>query len=210
MRMDRELSPPLVGEGYADLAAQRASRSWMRGARRGRAALLRSAPPTLPSPTRGEGFALAGMSALLLASCGQPAAEPDPVQNEVVATPIVETTPSPLPAPSPSPTMPPFAEVEGAHPYPPVPAPIPAMFRGVWAETKAACADRAHPSWLGISGRTLQFPDRVVEETKIDLPAARQFVLTDATATEYHFSIDTAGNRLTDEAAGGAVRVRCL
>ncbi|SMF64738.1 hypothetical protein SAMN06295910_1232 [Allosphingosinicella indica] len=104
--------------------------------------------------------------------------------------------------------MPPFAEVEGAHPYPPVPAPIPAMFRGVWAETKAACADRANPSWLGISGRTLQFPDRVVEETKIDLPAALQFVLTDATAAEYRFTIDATGDRLTDTA--GVVRVRCL
>src|SRR5690349_8994684 len=50
--------------------------------------------------------------------------------------------------------MPPFAEVPGAHPTAPEPAPVPAKFRGTWAENRAACAEVNHPSRLTISGRT--------------------------------------------------------
>ncbi len=111
--------------------------------------------------------------------------------------------------------MPPFAEVPGAHPTAPEPAPIPAKFRGTWAENKAACGDLKHHSRLGVSGRTVRFPDYVIVGNKFTFPAPNQFALeghiekTGARA-DAHYSIDAAGDVLTDEAGGGAVRVRCV
>jgi len=110
--------------------------------------------------------------------------------------------------------MPPFAEVPGAHPTAPEPAPIPARFRGTWADSKAACADLNHHSRLGISGRTVRFPDFVIFGDSFTFPAPNQFALKgkiEATGApaEAHYSINAAGDVLTDEAGGGAVRVRC-
>ena len=110
--------------------------------------------------------------------------------------------------------MPPHAEVPGAHPSAPEPAPIPANFRGAWAETKALCADLKHHSRLTISGRTIRYPDFVLFGDEFTTPAANQFAVrgkVEGTSrpAEAHFSIDAAGNVLTDEAGGGSIRVRC-
>jgi hypothetical protein len=110
--------------------------------------------------------------------------------------------------------MPPFAEVEGAHPTAPEPAPIPAKFRGTWAESEATCADLADHSRLTISGRTVRHPDFVIFGDSVTLPASDQFALKgkiEATGApaEAHYSIDASGKVLTDGAGGGTVRVRC-
>ena len=89
-----------------------------------------------------------------LAACNapsEPANESAPVAN--VAEPVVTNDVAPDTAANTA--MPPFAEVPGAHPTAPEPAPIPAKFRGTWADSKAACADLKHHSRLGVSGRTL-------------------------------------------------------
>jgi hypothetical protein len=109
---------------------------------------------------------------------------------------------------------PPFAEVNGAHPYAPEPAPVPSKFRGTWAESKTACTDLNHPSRLTISGRTARYPTFVIFGDEVTVPTDNQVAIkgkiegTDR-AAEAHFSIDATGNTLTDEAGGGAVRVRC-
>ena len=110
--------------------------------------------------------------------------------------------------------VPPFAETPDPHPTAPEPAPIPATFRGAWAESKAACADRDHHSRLTISGRTIRYPGHVLFGAEFTTPAANQIAVagkvegTDRLA-EAHFSINATGDVLTDEAGGGAVRVRC-
>ena len=111
-------------------------------------------------------------------------------------------------------SMPPFAEVNGAHPYPaPDPAPIPAKFRGTWAEDKTACTNLTHPSRLTISGSTVRFADHVIFGDDVTA-SGNQFALkgkiegSDRRA-EAHYFLDPTGNQLTDGAGGGAVRVRC-
>jgi hypothetical protein len=110
--------------------------------------------------------------------------------------------------------VPPFAEVNGAHPYPPEPAPIPAKFRGTWAEDKTACTNLNHPSRLTLSGRTARFPTFTIFGDEVTIPANNQVAIkgkiegTERVA-EAHFSLDATGNNLTDEAGGGAVRMRC-
>ena len=110
--------------------------------------------------------------------------------------------------------MPPFAEVENAHPTAPEPAPIPAKFRGIWAEQKSVCSQLSHPSRLIISGRTLRFPAFVLQVDSVALPDDDSFAVkghnkkTKAPA-EAHYSVDPAGIVLTDEAGGGAERVKC-
>ena len=107
-----------------------------------------------------------------------------------------------------------FAEADGAHPTAPEPAPIPAKFRGIWAEQKLVCSQLSHPSRLIISGRTLRFPAFVLQVDSIALPDDDSFAVkghnkkTKAPA-EAHYSVDPAGIVLTDEAGGGAERVKC-
>ena len=111
-------------------------------------------------------------------------------------------------------TQPAFAEVQDAHPTAPEPAPIPAKFRGTWAENEAACADLSNHSRLTISGRTVRHPDFVIFGDSFTFPTPDQLALKgkiEATGApiEAHYSINAANDELTDEAGGGAVRVRC-
>ena len=111
-------------------------------------------------------------------------------------------------------TMPPSVEQPEGNSTAPEPAPIPAKFRGTWAETTALCADANHHSRLTISGRTVRHPDFVIFGDSFTFPTPNQFALkgkVEATGApiEAHYSIDAAGDVLTDEAGGGAVRVRC-
>ena len=146
----------------------------------------------------------ANLLPLMLVACQQQA--PAPAGNAVtadanVAANVAEPTP-------------PFAEVDNAHPTAPEPAPIPAKYRGIWAESRAVCTQLSHPSRLIISGRTVRYPAFVLEGDSVDLPTDDSFAIkgrnkkTKAPA-EAHFSIDATGLVLTDEAGGGAVRVKC-
>ncbi len=91
---------------------------------------------------------------------------------------------------------------------------IPANFRGLWAEGRAACAQLSHPSRLIISESVIRYPTFVLVSERVDLPTGLSFAVkgqnqrTGAPA-EAHFSIDATGSVLTDEAGGGAVRERC-
>ena len=112
------------------------------------------------------------------------------------------------------PPQPPFAEVDNAHPSAPEPAPIPARFRGLWANTPNACKDLAHYSRLVISGRTLRYADFVLLGDTFAFPAADQFAVEGKIegkdeAGAAHFSINQHGDLLRDEAGGGTIRVRC-
>ena len=94
------------------------------------------------------------------------------------------------------------------------PAPIPAKFRGTWAESKTACTELNHPSRLTISGRTVRTPTAVLVGDSFTFPAPDQFALEGKfegsdRAGAAHYSLDATGNDLTAEAGGGAVRVRC-
>jgi hypothetical protein len=142
--------------------------------------------------------------ALMLAACQQAS----PPAGNATANAAANTTAN---AAEPAP---PFAETPDAHPTAPEPAPIPAKFRGIWAETRAVCAQLSHPSRLIISGRTIRYPAFVLEGDSVDLPTPDSFTVkgrskrTEAPA-EAHYSIDATGLILTDEAGGGAVRVKC-
>ena len=91
---------------------------------------------------------------------------------------------------------------------------IPANFRGLWAEDRAACAQLSHPSRLIISESVIRYPSFVLISERVDAPTDLSFAVkglnqrTGAPA-EAHFSIDLTGSVLTDEAGGGAVRTRC-
>ncbi len=91
---------------------------------------------------------------------------------------------------------------------------IPANFRGLWAEGRAACAQLSHPSRLIISESVIRYPTFVLISERVDLATDLSFAVkgqnprTGAPA-EAHFSIDATGSVLTDEAGGGAVRERC-
>lgn len=143
------------------------------------------------------------LAVLLLAGCGQPSAPTDANVAQADANGAEAAN-----------AMPPFAEVENAHPTAPEPAPIPAKFRGIWAEQKSVCSQLSHPSRLIISGRTLRFPAFVLEVDSVALPDDDSFAVkghnkkTKAPA-EAHYSVDPAGIVLTDEAGGGAERVKC-
>ncbi len=94
------------------------------------------------------------------------------------------------------------------------PARIPAKFRGVWAEGRAACAQLSHQSRLIISERVIRYPSHVLVSESIDQPtdaglAVKGYSQRTGAPAEAQFSIDPTGNTLTDEAGGGAVRVRC-
>ena len=91
---------------------------------------------------------------------------------------------------------------------------IPANFRGLWAEGRAACAQLSHPSRLIISDSVIRYPAFVLISERVDLATDLSFAVkgknqrTGAPA-EAHFSIDPTGSVLTDQAGGGAVRERC-
>jgi hypothetical protein len=109
---------------------------------------------------------------------------------------------------------PPFAETPGAHPDgPPEPAPIPAIFRGTWADDTAACADLKHPSRLTISGRTVRHPNFVIFGDQVTASgnsfALKGHIEATGARAEAHYSLNPASNVLTDEAGGGAIRIRC-
>jgi hypothetical protein len=102
----------------------------------------------------------------------------------------------------------------GADPTAAEPAPIPAKFRGTWAESKTACPNLTDPSRITISGRTVRLPDAVLFGDSFTFPGPNQFALKGTfegskRAGAAHYSLDGTGNILTDEAGGGAVRVRC-
>jgi hypothetical protein len=110
--------------------------------------------------------------------------------------------------------QPPFAETPDAHPGASEPAPIPAKFRGIWAESQAVCAQLSHPSRLIISESSLRYPSFVLVADSVDLPTDASVAVKGRNKRtqapiEAHFSIDVTGNILTDEAGGGAVRVNC-
>ena len=137
---------------------------------------------------------------VLLAACQQASAPADNATAEEVVIAETET---------------PSAESQRpAEPTAPEAAPIPAKFRGIWAEREAVCAQLSHPSRLIISGDSLRFPEFVLEADSVTLPNDDSFEVkghnkkTDA-PMEAHYSIDATGNILTDEAGGGAVRVNC-
>ena len=144
---------------------------------------------------------------LLMTACGDASAPGNDV-NLVANEVIVETE-----APAVNAAMLPFAEVNGAHPTAPEPAPIPAKFRGTWGESKTACTDLGHSSRITISGRTIRHPTFVMVGEKVTA-SANQFSLegvfegSDRRAEAQYF-LDSTGNELTDGGGGGAVRVRC-
>lgn len=145
----------------------------------------------------------------LLVSCQQPPAAPG-AGNDL--TPAIDDSAA-AKAPETN-SMPPFAEIEGAHPTAPEPAPIPARFRGTWAENAAACTDLSHHSRLIISGRTVRHQSFVVFGDSVTLPAPDHFALKgriEATGVpaEAHYSINDNGTILTDGAGGGMALVRC-
>ena len=147
---------------------------------------------------------LAILPLAIMAACSAPSGTP--AANNGMGNSVSE-------APANS-AMPPFAEVEGAHPTAPEPAPIPAKFRGTWAESKAGCANLADHSRLTISGRTVRHPDFVIVGDSFEIPASNEFALKgkiEATGApaEAHYSINAAGDVLTDGAGGGYIRVRC-
>ena len=150
---------------------------------------------------------------LSLAACG--GSETATPANSQADTAAVETAPPANDsAGEAAEATPPFAEVEGAHPTAPEPAPIPAAFRGIWAESKALCGDLAHPNRLVVSGATLRFPDFVVRTDDVRQLGPREIAIKGVVEgktqkSDHHYFIDAAGETLTDGAGGGAVRVRC-
>ena len=139
---------------------------------------------------------------LALASCAQPA----PAPNEAAANDsAVSVANHDAPVNN--------AEMPGAEPAAPEPAPIPAGFRGTWADSAAACADPGHPSRITISGRAIRHPDFVMVGDSVTASGS-QFSLKghfegSGRPAEAQFFINQAGDELTDGAGGGAVRVRC-
>ena len=151
--------------------------------------------------------------AILLACASLAACGGDPVEPQANQTAGEEA-----PAAAPGNATPPVADVDNTQPAAPepAPAPVPVAFRGIWAETEALCADRSHPSRLEISGGALRFYESVFGVARVDRIGPREINII-GTATgegttrpaEYHFSLDAAGDTLTDQGGGGMVRRRC-
>ena len=143
------------------------------------------------------------MLGLMLAACQQAPAPADNAAAKADEIVIAETD---------TPTSEGAAPAE--QPTAPEPAPIPAKFRGIWAESHAFCAQLSHPSRLIISETSLRYPTFVLVADRVDLPtdsslAVKGRIKRTEAPIEAHFSIDVTGNILTDEAGGGAVRVNC-
>ncbi len=150
---------------------------------------------------------------LSLAACG--GNEATPTANVQADTAAVET-PAPVndSATADVEATPPFAEVNNAHPTAPEPAPIPAAFRGIWAESKALCGDLAHYNRLVVSGATLRFHDFVVRTDDVRKLGSREIEIKGviegkSQPSDHHYFLDAAGDTLTDGGGGGTVRVRC-
>ena len=149
---------------------------------------------------------------MVIAACSAPSTpSADNVAMENAAGPVAANDAE---AATDNKDMPPFAEVEDAHPTAPEPAPIPAKFRGTWAESKAACADLSNHTRLTISGRTVRHPDFVIFGDSVTIPEADEFALKgriEATGApaEAHYSVNASSDVLTDGAGGGYIRVRC-
>ena len=90
---------------------------------------------------------------------------------------------------------------------------IPERFRGVWAETQAACSPLTHPSRLVIGDNDLRFPDFVIVIQEVsegsDNFAVKGYNKKTDAPMEAQYFLDVTGNILTDGGGGGAVRVRC-
>ena len=143
------------------------------------------------------------LAALMLAGC-----QPGPV-DETVANTATEQNAAPADANVAAP-----ASANVAAPAEPEPARIPANFHGLWAENESACGELTHPSRLTVTGNSVRFPKFVLAVEAVTQPtpasfAVKGFSKQTKAPTEAHYSIDQTGNLLTDEAGGGAVRVRC-
>jgi hypothetical protein len=141
-----------------------------------------------------------------LVACGGDPAEQQANRAEAVGEPT---------GGAPAEAAPPSAEA-GNISSGPAPAPVPAAFRGTWAETEALCGDPADPSRLVIAGRTLRFHASVLEVARVEQLGPREINIVSTAAgegttrpAEYHVSIDAAGDTLTDQGGGGMVRRRC-
>lgn len=155
---------------------------------------------------------LLGPPALLLAGCGAPAPEPANDSDDTVA--LNDATVAGDVEAAENAAMPPFAEVDNAHPYgAPEPAPIPAKFRGTWTGLAVDCAVLDHPERLTISGATVRAPGRVARVDTVradDRGFAWDGHVEDVPAERLsgELAIDANGERLTD-ATSGLVRKRC-
>ena len=137
--------------------------------------------------------------AIVLAACSPPPAATD------------ESTDANSPADVASPVAPKPASNGPASPQP---ARIPANFHGLWAEDDAACGQLTHHSRLTVTGNSVRTPPFVLAVESVTQPTPNAFAVKGYSKqtklpAEAHFSIDATGNILTDEAGGGAVRVRC-
>ena len=143
------------------------------------------------------------LTPIILVACQQAEA---PADNVAADANVSSNAAEPAAAPT--------TETPRAQPTAPEPAPIPAKFRGTWAEGRAACAQLSHPSRLIISESVIRYPSFALVGEEVDFPTGLSFAVkgqnqrTGAPA-EAHYSIDSVGGILTDEAGGGAVRVRC-
>jgi hypothetical protein len=152
---------------------------------------------------------LPGLVLVMLSACtSEPAANnAAPVGSDSGARPPIEAGPNAAASNATSSGTP---DMQAAIPEV---AMIPAIFRGAWAESKPACAELGHHSRLVISGRTARFPDFAIMADSVTA-SGNQFALkgkVEGTGrpADAHYSINAAGNVLTDEAGGGAIRVRC-
>ena len=150
------------------------------------------------------------LAVLILAAC-QEATGP---VNQAAANDVAAAPAAPENVVNSAQPLPPFVEPPGANPTAPEPASIPEKFRGLWAQDSAACGRLADHSRLTIADRSVRYPAFVLITESVAQPTVNSFAVkgfnkkTDA-AAEAHFSMDVTGNILTDEAGGGAVRVRC-
>ena len=89
---------------------------------------------------------------------------------------------------------------------------IPERYRGVWAESRAACAPLAHPSRLVIGDDSLRFPGRVIQVETVS-ERDNGFAVTgrdkkSGATAQAIYTLDVTGNILT-VGESGAQRVRC-
>lgn len=150
--------------------------------------------------------ALVPACALLVACNGDPA-EPQPNQAEAEVATAEE---------APGSATPPSTESDKPSAAPAAAAPIPVAFRGTWAESETLCGDPSHHSRLVIAGGTLRFHDSMVEAARVEALGPREINIIGTgpgegttRPAEHHFSIDAAGDTLTDQGGGGMVRRRC-
>ena len=143
-----------------------------------------------------------------LAACGSEPA--DPQANQVqVEEPSAEEAPG-------NAALAPEETDNTTSPTAPSTTAVPAAFRGTWAGTEALCGEHSHPSRLVISDRTVRFYESVLEVARVEEIGPREINIV-GTATgegttrpaEYHYSLDAAGDTLTDQGGGGMVRTRC-